>query len=355
MPHTPHNAAHGDGEGVVLGFSGGMDSCAAAARLMAHGWRVMALTLDMTGDRRITDMARRRADEIGIPLTVRDVRAEFSAIRDYFVNSYAAGRTPAPCTLCNTTMKWPSLVAEADRLGVSAIATGHYFNTVRYNGRIYVCRADDRTKDQSYYLWGLPQSTLERIVTPMGDIFKSDIRSEDPSRSESMGICFLDGKPYGQYVAARRPDTLRRGEIVDADGNVVGHHDGVAFYTIGQKRGLDIDAAFNLKGRDIRIVAIDAADNRLVVGGGAQLYYSTLEVASYNVVDMDELLSSQDVETVIRGIGRNPEGYVHRAERIGDRLRIRLGSPAWAPAVGQPAVFYRGDRVIGGGIVEKYY
>ena len=348
-------AAASDGKGVVLGFSGGMDSCAAAARLAAQGWHVEAVTLDMTGDSRIIDQARRRAAEIGIPLTAVDVRAEFAAIKDYFVDSYAAGRTPAPCTLCNSMIKWPSLVAEADRRGMRAIATGHYFKTVRYNGRMYVCRADDRTKDQSYYLWGLPQSTLERIVTPMGEIFKSDIRSKNPLRSESMGVCFLDGMPYGQYVAARRPDTLRRGEIVDTDGRVVGHHDGVAFYTTGQKRGLDIDPEYALKNNATRIVAIDAATNRIVVGRELQLYYSTLEVAAFNMVDIDELMSSEDVEVVIRGIGRNPEGYMRRAERIGDRLRITLGAPAWAPAAGQPTVFYRGDRVIGGGILEKYF
>lgn len=348
-------AADSDGEGVVLGFSGGMDSCAAAARLAAQGWRVEAVTLDMTGDSRITDQARERAAEMGIRLTVKDVRAEFAAVKEYFVSSYAAGRTPAPCTLCNSMIKWPSLVAEADRRGIRAIATGHYFKTARHNGRVYVCRADDRAKDQSYYLWGLPQSTLERIVTPMGDIFKSDIRNTSPLRSESMGVCFLGGRPYAQYVAAQRPDTLRRGEIVDAGGRVVGHHDGVAFYTIGQKRGLEIDGEYALKNSAVRIVAIDAATNRIVVGQEPQLYYPTLEVASYNVVDIDELLSSHDVEVVIRGIGRNPEGYMRRAELIGDRLRITLGAPAWAPAAGQPAVFYRGDRVIGGGIVEKYF
>lgn len=356
MPVTPR-AADNDGKGIILGFSGGIDSCAAARRLMDQGWLVTGLTLDMTGDRHITDQARERAEEIGIPLIVKDIRAEFSAIKDYFVNSYADGRTPAPCTLCNTMIKWPSLVEEADRLGIQAVATGHYFKTVQYNGRMYVCRADDRTKDQSYYLWGLPQSTLKRIVTPLGDIFKSDLISKAPSRRESMGICFLKGMPYGQYVAACRPDTLQRGLIIDTEGRIVGSHDGVAFYTTGQKRGFELDynAVRSGNGNGMRIVAIDAARNRIVVGREPELYYSTLEVGGYNIVDIDELLSSSDIEVVIRGIGRNPEGYMRKAELVGDRIRITLGSPAWAPAIGQPAVFYRGDRVIGGGIIEKYY
>lgn len=316
---------------------------------MADGWAVTALTLDMTGDSRLLSQARKRASEIGIPLVIKDVRTAFSSITDYFVGSYATGRTPAPCTLCNTAIKWPSLVAEADRLGIRAVATGHYFNTVRYNGRIYVSRADDRTKDQSYYLWGLPQSTLERIITPMAHTYKSDLMHGTPSRRESMGVCFLGGMPYARYIADRCPATAQPGDVVDAGGRIVGRHDGTAFYTIGQKRGLHISET------GMCIIDIDAANNRIVVGRESQLYYTTLEIESYNIVDMDELLSANDIEVVIRGIGRNPQGYMLRAVPVMERIRIVLGSPAWAPAVGQPAVFYRDGRVIGGGIVGKYY
>ena len=338
-----------DGEKVLLGFSGGMDSCAAAAALKAEGWSVTALTLDMTGNEHLISEARHRAADAGIPIIVKDVREECRAVTSYFVESYAAGRTPAPCTFCNSLIKWPSLVAEADRLGIRAIATGHYFNTTRRNGRIYVSRADDRTKDQSYYLWDLPQSTLERIITPMGHVFKSEIRKTSPQRRESMGVCFLNGSTYGQYIARCRPDTLRQGEIVDTQGRIIGRHDGIAFYTIGQKRGLDISE------KGLCIVAIDAARNRLIAGDDSELYHSTLEVKKCNIVSMDELLSSDDIHVIIRGIGRNPISPARHIEPADTGIRIILGSPAWAPAAGQPAVFYRGDRVIGGGIVEKYY
>ena len=338
-----------DGEPILLGFSGGIDSCAAASTLKADGWSVTALTLDMTGDEHLTDEARRRAADMDIPIVVMDVRDEFRAITTYFVDSYTAGRTPAPCTLCNSLIKWPSLVSEADRLGIRAIATGHYFNTTHHNGHIYVSRADDRTKDQSYYLWGLSQSTLERIVTPMGHIFKSDLKRAEPRRRESMGVCFLNGTTYGRYVAGCRPDSLRRGDIVDIHGRVIGRHDGIAFYTIGQKRGLDAAV------KGMCIVGIDAARNMLIAGDDAMLYHSTLEITDYNIVDMNELLSADDIEVVIRGIGRNPASYARRIELTGTGIRVTLGSPAWAPAAGQPAVFYRGNRVIGGGIVEKYY
>lgn len=326
-----------------------MDSCAAAANLRADGWSVTALTLDMTGTERITAEARRRAGEMGIPIIIKDVREEFRAITSYFVDSYATGRTPAPCTLCNSLIKWPLLISEADRLGIRSIATGHYFNITHHNGLLYVSRADDRSKDQSYYLWGLPQSTLERIITPMGHLFKSDLKRAEPQRRESMGVCFLNGTTYGQYVAGCRPETLRPGEIVDTQGRIIGRHDGIAFYTIGQKRGLDTAV------KGMCIVGIDAAGNRLIAGDDSMLYHSTLEIDNCNIININELLSADDIEVVIRGIGRNPASYARSIELTDTGVRVSLGSPAWAPAAGQPAVFYRGSRVIGGGIVEKYY
>lgn len=183
----------------------------------------------------------------------------------------------------------------------------------------------------------------------MGHIFKSDLKRAAPRRRESMGVCFLNGTTYGRYIAGCRPDSLRRGDIVDMHGHVIGRHDGIAFYTIGQKRGLDTAV------KGMCIVGIDAARNRLIAGDDSMLYHSTLEITDYNIVDMNELLSADDIEVVIRGIGRNPASYARRIELTDTGIRVTLGSPAWAPAAGQPAVFYRGNRVISGGIVEKYY
>ena len=141
---------------------------------------------------------------------------------------------------------------------------------------------------------------------------------------------------------------MRRGDIVDMDGRKVGEHDGVAFYTIGQKRGLEVEMA------GACIVKIDAAENRLIVGYNSQLYYNILEITDCNIVDKEEFMTSDDVRVVIRGIGRNPEGFMRRAEVTGDGFCIYLDDPAWAPAVGQPVVFYRQNRVIGGGILSQY-
>ena len=336
--------------GVVLGFSGGIDSATAVGLLQRDGYDVTALTLDTLGDLRMLAAARARAQEMGISLVVKDVQQEFKdSIINYFADSYLAGQTPAPCTVCNPAIKWKHLLVEADRLGVEAIATGHYFNIEKYNGRYYVARAKDLKKDQSYYLWGLSQDVLARALTPMGNEIKEEVKQRFTDKKESMGLCFLGGRTYREFMECNYPAALRAGDIVDLDGNVVGRHDGIAFYTIGQKRGLDMNFAGGC------IVAIDAEQNHIVVGKDANLYHKTLEVRDCNIVDEEEFMTSDDIVTIIRGIGRNPEGFIQRLEKIDGGYHIHLDNPAWAPAAGQPVVFYRGNRVIGGGILSHYY
>lgn len=343
-------SCEGDFKSVLLGFSGGVDSVASVGLLRQCGLSVTALTLNTTGDNNMLQVASAKAAELQVEHIVKDVRCEFQhRIVDYFLSSYATGRTPAPCTMCNPLIKWHYLISEADRLGIDAVATGHYFNVVKHDGRYYVARALDSRKDQSYYLWGLSQATLARIVTPMGQIIKQHINPMHSQSKESMGLCFLCGKSYGDFIRERCPSVVVAGDVITLDGEVVGRHEGVAFYTIGQKRGLDINTT------GMRVVGINAKRNELIVGKERDLYHQTLEVGGCNLVCEDELLQSDDVSVVVRGFGRNPEGYAQHVERVGERYRVELEDPAWAPAIGQPVVFYRGDRVIGGGILERYY
>ena len=333
---------------VVLGFSGGIDSMT-AVRLLQNEYEVEALTLNTTGDEAMLATAVERAQALGIGHHTLDVRAEFKeSIIDYFTQSYMSGRTPAPCSVCNPLIKWRYLVAEADRLGVEYVATGHYFNIERYNNHLYVARADDARKDQSYYLWALSQDVLRRALTPMGHIIKEDIRQNFADRRESMGLCFLQGVTYREFITEHHPESACEGEVVDTDGQVVGRHDGIAFYTIGQKRG------FECSKTGVAIVAIDSQRNRLVVGPNADLYHHTLEVGGCNIVDKEEFVTSDDVSIVIRGIGRNPEGFLRKVEPTERGYRLLLDDAAWAPAIGQPVVFYRQNRVIGGGFIEHY-
>lgn len=334
---------------VVLGFSGGMDSVTAAQLLRNNGYDVMALTLDTVGDKFVIEAARQRAIQLGIPFEVLDVRMEFaSRIIDYFSNSYASGRAPAPCTLCNPLIKWNYLLQRADAIGADYVATGHYFRVELYNNRYYVAKAADAIKDQSYYLWGLGQNVLSRVLTPMSDVIKSDIKQNFSGGRESMGLCFLQGRSYREFLSERTPDVARKGDIVDLNGRIVGRHDGVAFYTIGQKRGLDVEIS------GVAVVGINAERNELIVGPQEQLFYAILEVDNCNIVDEHELLSANDISVVVRGVGRNPQGFARLIERNGSGYKIHLSDPAWAPAVGQPLVFYRQNRVVGGGIVEAY-
>lgn len=334
---------------VVLGFSGGMDSVTAAQLLRNNGYDVMALTLDTVGDKFVIEAARQRAIQLGIPFEVLDVSSEFtSRIIDYFSNSYVSGRTPAPCTLCNPLIKWNFLLQRADAIGADYVATGHYFKVELYNNRYYVAKAADAVKDQSYYLWGLGQNVLSRVLTPMSDVIKSDIKQNFSGSRESMGLCFLQGRSYREFLSERTPGLVQKGDIVDLNGRIVGRHDGVAFYTIGQKRGLDVEIS------GVAVVGINAERNELIVGPQEQLFYAILEVDNCNIVDEHELLSANDISVVVRGVGRNPQGFVRRIERSGSGYKIHLSDPAWAPAVGQPLVFYRQNRVVGGGIVEAY-
>ncbi len=335
---------------VILAFSGGIDSSAVAEILCAEGYEITALMLSLIeGDEEQIIRGRAKATGLGAEFVVRDCREQFrKEIIDHFVGEYIAGRTPAPCTRCNPFIKWRELVAYAKSVGADHIATGHYFSKTTHNGKIYVSKAKDPRKDQSYYLWGLNQETLSMVLTPMADKIKDDIKSRSTLKKESMGVCFLQGGHYSELIE-RGGYKIRRGEVVTSQGEVVGEHRGLAFYTIGQKRGEGIP-------RGMAVIAIDAIKNQITVGDDHELYTSQLVIENCNIVDEEELLKSSNISVMVRGFGRNPEGYarIEKAEKEGT-YTIYLDSPAWACAEGQPVVLYIDDRVVGGGyyVVSK--
>lgn len=335
-----------DKRSVLLGFSGGMDSSTAAECLLSEGYRVVALTIDTFGDESMLRDARDAAERIGIEWRCYDARKEFKReIIDYFTSEYLAGHTPAPCTRCNTHIKWRILAQVADELHIEHIATGHYFNIEQRNGRLYVAKGADRSKDQSYYLWGLSQDTLRRALTPMGNMIKEQIKVHFDNRSESMGICFLKRRPYGEFLRSEGC-SITTGEVRNTRGEVVGTHDGIALYTIGQRRGNGIPEG-------LRVTDIKADSNTLIVGNKSELYKSTLYINHCTIVDTEELLTADDITIKIRGIGDNPEGYVRISPHL-TGYKVETDDAAWAPAKGQPLVFYRNNLVIGGGIVVGF-
>ena len=331
---------------VLLGFSGGIDSTMSARLLSNEGYRVVALTIDTTGDQVMLERAERVAKELGIAWYKYDAKELFEReIIEYFCSEYAAGRTPAPCTRCNTHIKWKILLSEADRLGIHHIATGHYFRIEEHGGYRYVAKGADPAKDQSYYLWGLSQEVLKRAITPMGSKIKSEVKEGFSNKSESMGICFLEGRPYAEFLKLRGT-TNSDGNIIDSNGTVCSRHNGIIHYTIGQRRGEGIP-----EGK--RVVDIVAKTNTIIVGEKHELYKQQLYITNCNIVDETELLTATDITIKIRGIGINPTLPV-AVERSGDGYIITTPDKAFSPAKGQPLVLYRNNLVIGGGIVESF-
>lgn len=331
---------------VLLGFSGGIDSTTAARHLRSEGYEVVALTIDTLLSKESIDKARLVAQELGIEWHLYDARERFQHdIVDYFCREYASGRTPAPCTRCNTLIKWKILSEVADAMGIEHIATGHYFNIEQRCGRYYVAKGVDPVKDQSYYLWGLDQATLARAITPMGHIIKSDVRQYFSDKRESMGICFLEGRPYADFLEASNI-AMTEGDIVSEQGQLIGRHNGIARYTIGQRRGAGLAGGY-------RVVDIDAEHNRIIVGRAESLLKHKLYVTDCNIVDVNELLSSNNITIKIRGLGRNPELAVQISTHR-DGYIVETQDAAYAPAKGQPLVFYRDNLVVGGGIVADF-
>ncbi len=333
-------------ERVALAFSGGIDSCAAIGILQSEGYDVVAVTLRLLDNESVVESARKRAAELGVAFDVMDMREEFQRlIIDNFTDEYISGRTPAPCTRCNPHIKWSAMERYADAHGIEKFATGHYFAITEHNDRLYVSKARDPRKDQSYYLWGLSQSTLTRALTPMATRIKEEVKATSSLKRESMGICFLDGCHYSDFIeqqCGKQPF----GEIIDQFGEVVGQHRGLAHYTIGQKRGEGIPS-----GR--AVVGMDAANNRIIVGENSALFSRRLLMSECNFVDINEALTAENITVMVRGLGRNPEGYakISPAQNEGNYI-IDLDSPAWACAAGQPIALYIEDRVIGGGYFE---
>ncbi len=352
------------GKEVLVALSGGLDSAAIVLFLREAGYRPRALFLDMLDSEAAREEVAATASALGTELTVEPCSGLFrTEIIEYTLDEHAKGRTPAPCSRCNPRIKWRLLAEAADRLGIYHIATGHYAGTVRHGGHTYFRRGADPAKDQSYYLWDVPEPLAERALLPLGDHTKAAVRNilkerygltELTERRESMGVCFLGGLRYGEFLRAYLPaESIRQGEVVDLSGNVIGRHEGYPLYTTGQKRGFSLDG--NASGTGAAVIGIDTTRNRVIVGPDEALHCREMILKDWRAVCPEELFRhAGELQIMVRGIGRNPRGGCRLAVTEDDRLHVSLiQDTAWALIAGQPVVFYLGDRVVGGGILDE--
>ena len=344
-------------EKIVVGLSGGVDSFVSALLLQQQGYEVIGVTLSMWGEKEQLEV-QELCRKLGIGLVCWDGRQMFKEwVVQPFVTGYVSGETPSPCCVCNRYVKWRLLAEAADSLGIYRIATGHYVRIAEREGKYYIRKGVDPVKDQSYFLWGVPQEILCRAVTPLGGMTKREVKDyaaahgyEDMARKpESMGICFLQGGDYRDFIGqwGGRQEVQQAGDIVDAGGRVIGRHTGILNYTIGQKRGMPL-----MDGQPLYVAEIDARTNTIRADVKSGLYRMTLEVDRVNVVRSEDLFGGE-VGIKIRGLGLNPAGYIRVEEQADGYLHIQLAEAAWAVAPGQPVAFYRGDWLLGGGYVKK--
>ncbi len=348
---------------VLVGMSGGVDSSATAALLQEQGYDVIGVTLKLwpqdcvnraedkcCGPQAVTD-ARAVCHKLGVPYYLVDEAAEFQKmVIQYFADEYKRGRTPNPCVMCNQHLKFGNMIRKADQLGAQFIATGHFARLEKCanTGRTLLYKGRDSRKDQSYFLFSLRQEQLSRAIFPLGHMTKADTREvarecklKTADKEESMEICFVPDRDYGKFLMEAKLAERHRGEIVDTQGRKLGEHDGIEFYTIGQRKGLGVSHPTPLY-----VVDLDVENNRVIVGDESLLERSEFRVATCNWIPFEELTGPVEVTAKIRYAHAGTPATITPSP---DGATVRLHVPQRAITPGQACVFYQGDLVVGGG------
>ena len=350
---------------VAVAMSGGVDSSVAAALLKEQGYDVTGMMLRLWSEpgkeesnRCCTPdamaQARRVAAKLDIPFYVIDAKDVFKeTVVQYFLDGYARGETPNPCLLCNRQIRWTFLLDHASALGAEFMATGHYVRRIKdESGKIKLLRAVDHSKDQSYVLHVLTQDKLQRALFPVGDYPKPEIRAiaesfglSTASRPDSQDLCFLAGDDYRNFLQRNAAEMLRPGEIVTADGRSMGQHSGLANYTIGQRKGLNIASPVPLY-----VMKKQAAGNTLVVGTLDELGFTELTARDVNWSSGETPCESFRAQVKIRYTAKEVEALVSPLE--GDQVSVAFDAPVRDVTAGQAAVFYQDEVMLGGGIIN---
>ena len=350
---------------VVVAMSGGVDSSVAAALLKQQGYDVIGMMLRLwsepgkEGSNRCCTpdsmaLARRVAAKLDIPFYVVDAKEVFhNTVVNYFLEGYARGETPNPCLICNRQIRWTFLLEHALALDVDFMATGHYVRIKKdERGKNQLLRAVDRAKDQSYVLYVLNQEKLSKALFPVGDYTKPEIRQiaesfglPTASRHDSQDLCFLAGDDYRNFLKRNAASMLKPGQIVTRDGRVVGEHNGLPNYTIGQRKGLGVGSPLPLY-----VLGKNAATNTLIVGTKDELGSSQLLARDVNWIAGEASKEPFRADVKIRYTAKEASAEVRPLN--GDQVEVRFDAPQRDITAGQAAVFYQGDVMLGGGIIQ---
>lgn len=353
---------------VLVAMSGGVDSSVAVYLLQQQGYEVIGVTMQQWPDDAplpegetgccslsAVEDARRVAHKLDIPHYVLNYKALFEEqVIQYFIHEYLQGRTPNPCMACNRVYRFGALLRKADELEIDYIATGHYARIFydETSKRYVLAKGLDQNKDQSYFLYGFTQEQMARTLLPLGDYTKSQIREiakelglPVAKKPESQEICFIPDNDYRRFLQDRAGVKLEPGPFLNEAGEVIGQHQGIACYTIGQRKGLGLAL-----GTPVYVIDIDPKRNAVIVGPEASLYSKGLIAGYNNYILTDSLENSMEVTVKIRY--RSP-AVSARIEPYGDRVKVTFNQPQKAVTPGQAVVYYKDDLVLGGGVIEQ--
>lgn len=355
---------------VLLGMSGGIDSSMAAILLKEAGYEVTGLTIrtyDSISESCISKEkgcctvesifeAKKLTEKLGISHYIIDARELFTdiVIAD-FKNEYMHGRTPNPCVVCNPYIKWDIMLSKADEFQCEYVATGHYAKISQNNGRYYIVKGADESKDQSYFLWMLSQEHLHRTIFPLGGLNKEEVRklaaekgyTKLSEKKESQEICFIPDDDYREFLKQNIPDysdKISEGNFVDSGGKILGKHKGYPFYTIGQRKGLGIAAGYPLF-----VKKIIPETNTIILGKQKELFDEEMWVKDFKFMKYQTLPSDFEASVKIRF--RN-KGYQCKINIFEDKLHVLFHEKVPSVTPGQSAVFYEAGDVVGGGIIQ---
>ena len=349
---------------VLVAMSGGIDSSVTSMLLKEQGYDIVGVTFVswIAPDKNIEDVnyiigAKNLAKKLGIPHYVLDLRKEFkNTVIKNFIDSYLSGVTPNPCVFCNPIIKWGRLLEKADELNCELLATGHYAQIREEAGRFILSKGVDENKDQSYFLWKLKQDQLKRTVFPLGKYKKEEIRELAKEfgfeyltkQKESQEICFIPDDDYRSFIKNNVKNiekTIGQGNFISTDGKILGKHKGHPFYTIGQRKGLEIAV-----GHPLYVVDINAEENTITLGTKEDLLKNELFINDLNLIKYNNL--PEDVELLTK-IRYRSKGILSKLTKINDKIKITFNSKVSAITPGQSAVFYENDDLVGGGIIVK--